>query len=84
MVHQGVLPNWSRRNVRQEIPERVANNEQGFRPLGPRVAGLGHYEQGAARETTFDVEDFSADRPDTLHTIPAGDKSRVWTCVVRE
>ena len=34
---------------------------------------------GAARETTFDVEAFSADRPDTLHTIPAGDKSRVWT-----
>ncbi|MYC31825.1 MAG: hypothetical protein F4X64_01445 [Chloroflexi bacterium] len=79
-----MLPNWSRRNVRQEIPERVANNEQGFRPLGPRVAGLGHYEQGAARETTFDVEDFSADRPNTLHTIPAGDKSRVWTCVLRE
>ena len=54
----------------------MANNEQGFRLLGPRVAGLAHYEQGTARETTFDVEDFSADRPDTLHTIPAGDKSR--------
>ena len=84
VVHQGALPNWTRKNVRQEISERVANNEQDFRPLGPRVVGLGHYEQGAARETTFDVEAFSTDRPDTLHTIPAGDKSRVWTCDVRE
>ena len=46
--------------------------------------GTGHYAAGSARETTFDVEAFSAERPDTLHTIPAGDKSRVWTCDVKE
>lgn len=83
MVRQGALPNWSRRNVRQEISERAANNERDFRSLGPRVAGMPGLA-GAARETTFDIEAFSQDQPDTLHTIPAGDKSRVWTCDVRE
>ena len=85
--HEGALPNWSRRNVRKEIYERVANNEQDFRPLGPRVAGVGGvYSAGDTRETNFDVEAFTAERPDTLHTIPARgtDKSRVWTCDVRE
>ena len=83
VVHRGVLPNWSRQNVRLEISERVANNEQDFRPLGPRVADMPGL-RGAARETTFDVEAFSQERPDSLHTIPAGDKSRVWSCDVRE
>ena len=36
------------------------------------------------REASFDVEAFSADHPDALHTIPAGDKSRVWTCAVKD
>ena len=85
VVHQGALPNWSRRNVRNEIAERVAGNEKDFRPLGPKVPGRGgHYLAGDAREATFDVEAFSADRPDTLHTIPVGDKSRIWTCDVKE
>ena len=84
--HQGALPNWSRRNVRSEIAERVASNEKDFRPLGPRVPGRGgHYQAGDARETTFDVEAFSADRPHSLHTIPVGESSsRVWTCDVKE
>ena len=83
VAHQGALPNWTRKNVRQEIAERVANNEQDFRPLGRREAGMPGLN-GASRETTFDIEAFSQDRPDTLHTIPAGDKSRVWTCDVKE
>ena len=83
VVHQGQPANWSRKNVRQEIAERVANNEQDFRPLGRREAGMPGLN-GASRETTFDIEAFSQDRPDTLHTIPAGDKSRVWTCDVKE
>ena len=84
--HQGALPNWSRRSVRSEISERVANNEQDFRPLGPRKAATySHYVgPGAVRESSFDDDAFSHDRPDTLHTIPAGDSSRVWTCDVKE
>ena len=81
--YHGDLPNWSRKNVRKEISERVANNEQDFRPLGPRTH-TGHYSAGSAREATFDVEAFSFEFPDTLHTIPAGDASRVWTCEVKE
>ena len=81
--YEGASPNWSRRNVRSEICEQVANNEQDFRPLGKREAGM-HGMGGAVREATFDVEAFAADRPDTLHTMPAGDKSRLWTCDVKE
>ena len=87
-------PDWSRRHVRQLICERVAYNEADFRPLGPRPQ---YSLAGAGREATFDVETFSAERPDTLHTIPVEhgpvygedpslrDKdatSRVWTCDV--
>ena len=81
--YYGGLPNWSRKNVKKEISERVASNEQDFRPLGPRTH-TGHYSAGSAREATFDVEAFSFEFPDTLHTVPAGDASRVWTCEVRE
>ena len=35
--YHGDLPNWSRKNVRMQISEQVANNEQDFRPLGPRA-----------------------------------------------
>ena len=83
VAHQGALPNWSRKNVRLEIAERVANNEQDFRPLGRREAGMPGLA-GAVRETTFDIEAFSQERPDAIHTIPAGDKSRIWTCDVKE
>ena len=81
--YYGGLPNWSRKNVRKEISDRVANNEQDFRPIGPRTH-TGHYSAGSAREATFDVEAFSFEFPDALHTIPAGDASRVWTCEVKE
>ena len=81
-------PDWSRRHVRQLIHDGVAYNETDFRPLGPRQA---YFKAGGAREATFDVEAFSAERPETLHTIPdeggTGDKyesSRVWTCDVKE
>ena len=81
--HRGVLPNWTRRNVRNEISDRVAQNEQDFRPLGNRVPGVGHFQAGAVRETTFDVEAFSKEFRKTLHTIPVGDSSREWTCEVK-
>ena len=88
-------PDWSRRHVRQLICERVAYNEADFRPLRPRPQ---YSLAGAGREATFDVEAFSAERPETLHTIPVEyepvygeepsvhDKhatSRVWTCGVK-
>ena len=82
--YRGELPNWSRKNVRSKISEQVAVNESDFRPLGPKGDSYSHYQAGAAREATFDTEAFAAERPDTLHTIPNGDASRVWTCDVRE
>ena len=87
-------PDWSRRHVRQLICERVAYNEADFRPLGPRPK---YFVGGSGREAAFDVEAFSAKRPDTLHNIPVehepvygedpslrdkGATSRVWTCDV--
>ena len=83
VVHQGEPPNFSRKNVRLAIHRRVAGNEQDFRPIGKREAGMGGLN-GASRETTFDIEAFAQERPDTLHTIPDDDKSRVWTCDVKE
>ena len=85
--YEGASPNWTRRNVRKEISERVGKNEQDFRPIGPRIGSMaGSYAAGDVREAAFDVEAFCAELPDTLHTIPArdGDQSRVWTCDVRE
>ena len=80
-------PDWSRRHVRQLIYDTVAYNETDFRPLGPRPKV---FKAGAAREATFDVEVFSAERPETLHTIPAEDgtgekyeASGIWTCDVK-
>ena len=84
--YEGAPPNWSRRNVRNLISQQVANNEKDFRPLGQRESGVGGhgYLAGAAREAGFDVEAFAADHPDALHTIPNGDKSRLWTCAVKD
>ena len=89
------VPNWQRRNVRKLISERVSFQENnGFRPIGPKT---GHVVGGGHREPTFDVDAFSSEYPDSLHTIPADDgsmknyraeerydQSRVWTCEVRE
>ena len=81
-------PDWSRRHVRQQIYQRVAHNEENWRPLGPKPK---YAEGGANREATFDVEMFAAERQETLHTIPADDAanerynaSRLWTCNVKE
>ena len=82
--YRGELPNWSRKNVRSKISERVAANEADFRPLGPNPGSPGQYQQGAARESSFDIAAFSSEFADSLHTIPAGDGSRVWTCEVKE
>ena len=88
------VPNWSRRHVRKLISERVAYNEQEWRPLG---AETGHSTGGGHREASFNVDEFGHEFSDSLHTIPADDgfvenyrmaerydKSRVWTCEVKE
>ena len=80
-------PDWRRRNVRKMICGRVEANEEDWRPLGPRPR---YINAGGYREASFDTEAFAAERPQTLHTIPAdmaGDGkhegSRVWTCDVK-
>ncbi len=94
-IYGNGVPNWSRRNVRKLISERVSFQENnGFRPIGPKT---GHSVGGGHREATFDVDAFSFEYPDSLHTIPADDgasknyrmlesydQSRVWTCEVKE
>ena len=81
-------PDWRRSHVRSIISDRVASNETDWRPLGPRLEMHHYAPPGANRDCGFDVEMFSAEHPDTLHTIPAyqGAKyeaSRVWTCAVK-
>ena len=34
VAHRGALPDWNRKNVMQEISERVTSNEQDLRPWG--------------------------------------------------
>ena len=84
---RGGLPDWRRSNVRRAISQRVAYNETEYRPLGPRQ---GSGTAGASREATFDVDTFAAERPKSLHTIPASEShddkhegSRLWTCDVK-
>ncbi|MCY4559085.1 MAG: ParB/RepB/Spo0J family partition protein [Chloroflexi bacterium] len=93
--NDGGRADWRRRNVRKMISETVSFVEnRSFRPIGPRT---GHEIGRGNGEPTFDVDAFSAAHPHRLHTIPADDgasenyrlleryeKSRVWTCHVRE
>ena len=47
------------------------------------VTGYGYDVDGGTQEANFDVKAFSVERPEKLHPIPNGGKSRVWTCDVR-
>ena len=89
-----VPPNWSRKNVRKRISENISYSEKEFRPIGPKT---GHETGEGHKEATFDTDAFAFEFADCLHTIPADDgrsenyhrlqnydKSRVWTCQVRE
>ena len=91
---QGRPVNWSRKNVRKRISENISYSEKEFRPIGPQTANS---TAGGNRVATFDTDAFSTEFPDCLHTIPADDgrsenyrmlenfdKSRVWTCEVKE
>ena len=94
-THRGSNPpNWSRKNVRKRISENIAYSEKDFRPIGPKT---GHETGGGHKEANFDIDAFGFEFADCLHTIPADDgrsenyyplenydKSRVWTCQVRE
>ena len=83
VIYEGQPPNWSRRNVRALITEQVAGNEKDFRPMQPREAGM-YGLNGAYREPKFDVAAFASDHPHSQHRIPDGEKSREWTCAVRD
>ena len=79
-------PDWSRRHVRQQIARAVSTNENDFRPVGPRTK-KGDFYGGASREASFDIEAFTAERPEKMHTVPQDDDggekyggSRTWTC----
>ena len=61
-------PDWSRRHVRQLIHNVVSFNEKDYRPLGPKLA---QSTGGGNRDATFDVDEFAAEFPSALHTIPA-------------
>ena len=93
-TYGGSAPDWRRRRVRKMISEAVSYNEKDWRPLGPRTA---HSTGGGHREVAFDRDDFVWEHRDSLHTIPADDghvenyrlterydKSRQWTCEVKE
>ena len=88
------VPNWTRRHVRKLISERVSYNEQDWRPLGAKT---GQAVAGGHKEASFNLEEFSHEFADSLHTVPADDghvenyrlterydKSRQWTCEVKE
>ena len=90
----GGVPDWRRRHVRKMISEAVSYNEKEWRPLGAPTA---HSTGGGNRVATFDRDDFVWEHRDSLHTIPADDghvenyrlterydKSRQWTCEVKE
>ena len=85
---------WRRRTVRRIISEAVSYNEKDWRPIG---ASTGYRTGGGHKAATFDVDAFAHEYADALHTIPgttathewggedpAYEKSRVWTCEVRE
>ena len=93
-TYGGGVPNWKRRHVRKLISERVSYNEQDWRPLGAKT---GQATGGGNKEASFNVEEFSHEFSDLLHTVPADDgqieayrlterydQSRVWTCEVKE
>ena len=76
------------------VSEAVSYNEKDWRPLGPPTA---HSTGGGHREAAFDRDDFVWEHRDSVHTIPADDghvedyrrterydKSRQWTCEVKE
>ena len=79
-------PDWSRRNVRRQISERVAYNEKEYRPMGPEPEPA---TAGATREPNFDVDAFLTAHDETLfHRIPIGASTdtagRLWTCAVKD
>ena len=73
-------PDWRRKNVRAHIQTDVARNEVDYRPLGK-----GDGPAGAARQPSFDADEFIAEHPKHLHLIPNGETgSRMWTCAVKD
>ena len=93
-THGGGVPDWRRKHVRKMIAEAVCYNEKDWRPTGPPIA---YSPGGGRREVAFNVDEFVWEYRDSQHTIPEDDghiedyratqlyeKSRLWTCEVKE
>ena len=72
----------------------MSYNDSDYRPLGPQTS---HSVAGGNKECTFDIQAFQQEYPTALHTIPPDEatdrygghsntyeRSRLWTCEVRE
>ena len=83
MSGYGGGPDWRTHHVRERIRDAVIRNDPDWRPVD---AGDDGYLPGpTSRAPSFDVAAFKKDHEQSCHTIPrADDKSRVWTCNVKE
>ena len=84
-------PDWRTAHVRRELRAQCARFEKEWRPLEGRdndpVDSIGYGHSGSEREPTFDTEAFVKENPAQAHILPAGpggQKSRSWTCNVKE
>ncbi len=81
------LPDFRVANVRKVLRSIVIGvHEREWRPLDSKENDTGNYGEGAWREPTFDTGAFQKEFPTLIHSIPrlAGDRSRVWTCSVKD
>ena len=80
-------PDWRAEHVRENVRERVYQNEQGWRPLvGPSEEEKHNlYFANNRREPSFDAEAFQKEHPQHVHQVPRpGGGTRPWTCLVKE
>lgn len=80
-------PDWGYSHVRELIRSEVHHGEANWRPLEDNTGdeGWGN-DPGGERSPNFDVEAFTTEHENQIHTIPAkeGRNSRRWTCNVKE
>ena len=86
----GGAPDWSIKSVRSKIADRISHgNAQAWRPMWERrtdTAGESYVWSGGSQydPPTFDVKAFTREHATRVHHIPNGNKTRPWTCHVKE